>query len=109
MSKIEEKETMVYVKGKLTPLRQLEREYAEISIAGTRGNIKIIEVLTKAEKPLSKVDIANKANMSLGYTRDILKPLVKKKYVLEFRIGRARILYYLLTEKGLKLSEKIIK
>ena len=104
MSKEEEK---VYVEGKLIPVKELERKYPEISLAGTPGNIKVIETLTKAEKPLAKADIAKKTNISEGYTRDILKTLIKKKYVLEFRIGRARTLYYLLTEKGLRLSKKI--
>ena len=106
MSK-EEGETKVYVEGKLIPLKELERKYAEISLAGTPGNVKVIETLTKAEKPLTREDIAKKASMSAGYIRDILKSLLKKKYVLEFRIGSTRTLYYLLTEKGLKLSKKI--
>ncbi|MDH5266205.1 MAG: hypothetical protein OEW62_00850 [Candidatus Bathyarchaeota archaeon] len=109
MSKEEEKETKVYVEGKLIPLRELEKEYAEISIAGTLGNVKVIGVLAKAEKPLDYTAIARRTNMSQGYSRSILKSLAKKKYVLEFRIGRARTLYYLLTEKGLKLSKDITK
>jgi len=105
----EEKETKVYVGGNLIPLKQLEQKYAEISIAGTPGNIKVIEILTNAEKPLTREDIAKKANMSTGYSRDILKSLIKKEYVVEFRIGKARTLYFLLTEKGLELSKEITK
>src|SRR3990170_3159753 len=102
MSKEEQKEIKVFVKGKLIPLKDLEKEYPQISLSGTRGNVRVMDILTNAEKPLNKREIAKSAGLTEGYTRDILKKLIKKEYVLEFQLG-GRVLYYLLTEKGLKL------
>ena len=107
MSTEEKKETKVYVDGKLVPLKQLEKEYPEISLAGTPGNVRVMETLTKAEKPLNRKEIATRTKLSAIYTRDILKSLIKQEYVLEFQMG-GRTLYYLLTEKGLKLSQEIV-
>lgn len=107
MSVEEKKETLVYVKGKLVPLKELEKEYPSIVISSSSANVRVIETLTKAEKPLNRKEIANKANLSEIYTRDILKTLVGKDYVLEFQLG-GRTHYFLLTEKGLRLSKEII-
>lgn len=106
MSKEEEKETKVYVKGKLIPLKDLEKEYPEIRLSSSPANVRVVEVLTKTEKPLSRSEIAKSTNLSGGYTRDVLKRLVKHGYVLEFRLG-GRTSYFLLTEKGLKLFKQI--
>ena len=107
MSKEEEKkETKVYVDGKLVPFKELEKAYPQISLAGTAGNVKILNTLIATEKPLDRREIAKRTGLSEGYCRDILKKLMKKEYVLEFRIG-GRTLYYLLTERGLKLSKEI--
>ena len=101
----DEEETMVYVEGKLISVKELEKKYEKISIGKTPGNVKIVETLSEAEKPLSKTEISKRASLSQAYVRHILKTLLKKGYVLEFRIGRGRTLYYLLTEKGVELSE----
>lgn len=108
MSEEEEKKaTIVYVKGKLVPLKELEKEYPEISLASSPANVRVIETLTKAEKPLNRKEVAKKSALSEAYTRDILKSLGKKKYILEFKLG-GRTSYFLLTEKGLKLSKEIV-
>ena len=103
----EKKEVKVYVKGKLVPVKELEKEYPEISLASSSGNVRIMQILIGAEKPLSKEDIANKAGLSAGFTRTLLKKLTKNGYTLEFQLG-GRVLYYLLTEKGLRLSKEIV-
>ncbi|MFX0198662.1 MAG: helix-turn-helix domain-containing protein [Candidatus Hodarchaeota archaeon] len=69
--------------------------------------MQVIQELTEAEKPLSIKEIATRTNLSKIYTRGILKSLIKQEYVLEFKMG-GRTLYYLLTEKGLKLSQEIV-
>jgi predicted DNA-binding transcriptional regulator len=107
--KTEEKEIVVYVEGKLVPLKQLQKRYEDISLAGTPGNVKVMDVLVKAEKPLNKAEIAKRAGLSEAYVRDKLKVFLKGKYVLEFRMGKPRTFYYLLTEGGLKLSKEITK
>ena len=110
MSAKEEKaETKVVVDGKLISLKDLEKRYAEVVMAAVKGNVRIVETLLKADKPLTRHDVAKIANMSTAYASDILKRLAKKGYVLEFRMGRSRHKYYLLTEKGLKFSETVIK
>lgn len=106
MSKTEEKETKVYVKGKLVPLKELEKDYPQLVLAGTAGNIRVFEILSQAEKPLNRKEIAERTGLSTGYARDILKRLVKEDCVLEFQIG-GRTLYYLLTERGLEVSKEI--
>ena len=110
MSAKEEKaETKVFVDGKLVSLKDLERRYAEIIIAAVPGNVRIVEALLKADKPLTRHDAAKKANMSVAYATQILKTLAKKGYVLEFQMGRSKHKYYLLTEKGLRFSETLVK
>jgi len=105
----EKAETKVLVNGKLVPLKDLERRYAEVIIAAVPGNVRIVEALLKADKPLTRHDVAKRANMSAAHATNILKSLTKKDYILEFRMGRSRHKYYLLTEKGLKFSETVIK
>jgi len=50
-------------------------------------------------------DVAKEANMSKAYATTILGNLAKEGYVLKFQLGKGRYKYYLLTEKGLALSE----
>lgn len=101
-------EVKVYVKGKLIALKDLEKEYPQISLTGTPGRIRLIESLAKAEKPLTRKDIAERIGISSAHTRSLLKKLAKMSYVLEFHIG-GRTLYYLLTEKGLELAKDVMK
>jgi len=106
MSEKEKEEIKVYVNGKLMSLEDLTKEYPEITLSRSSGNTKVIETLTKTEKPLNRKDIAKRTGLSTAYARSILKKLVKEEYVLEVSFG-SRVLYYLLTQKGLKLSEDI--
>ena len=105
----QEQETKVLVSGKLVPVRELEKQYPELTIAGKRGNIKVLEVLLKADKPLTREDVGKEAKMSVGYAIDILKKMVKSGYILEFQIGKGRHRYYLLTEKGVKFARSVVK
>jgi len=107
--KEEEKETKVFVGEKLVPLKDLEKQYAEITIAGVHGNVKVVQTLLKATKPLTRHDVAKQSLMSTGHSITILKQLAKRGYVIEFRMGSGRHKYYLLTEKGLRFSKKIGK
>jgi len=101
-----ESETKVIVGGKPITLEELKKKYSAITIAGTPGNVRVMDVLATTDKPLDRRDIANKTQMTSGYTRDILKKLMKQELVLEFRMG-GRILYYLLTEKGFSFYKKL--
>jgi len=104
----ESNEVKVYVKGKLVRVSELEKEYPQISLAGSSGSKRILQVLVSTDKPLSKEDIAKKASLSAGFTRTLLKRLTKNGYTMEFQLG-GRVLYYLLTEKGLRLSKEMTK
>lgn len=106
MSEEEKKEIKVYVKGKLVSVKELEKEYPAISVISKPSNVRVIEALIKAEKPLNRNEMAKRTGLSTGYVRDVLKRLVKKGYVLEFQLG-GRTLHFLLTEKGVKLSKEI--
>ena len=76
--------TKVLVDGKLVPIADLEKRYSEVIMAAVPGNVRIVHVLLKADKPLTRHDVAKKANMSVAYVIDVLKKLAKKGYVLEF-------------------------
>jgi predicted transcriptional regulator len=103
----EKKEVKVYVQGRLVPIEELEEQYPEMSLATSSGTVRIVQALVGAEKPLNREEIAKKADLSEGFTRTLLKRLKKGDYALEFRLGGGKIFYYLLTEKGLKLSKEI--
>lgn len=105
----QEQETRVLVAGKLVPVKELEKQYPELTISGKRGNIKVLEVLLKTEKPLTRVDVGKEAKMSTGYATDIVKKMAKSGYVLEFQIGKGKLKYYLLTEKGAKFARNVVK
>jgi len=105
----EKAETKVVMDGKLVPLKDLEKRYAETIMAAVPGNVRVVEALLKADKPLTRIDVAKNASMSTAYATDILKKLAKKGYVLQFRMGGGRYKYYLLTEKGLRFSETLTK
>jgi predicted transcriptional regulator len=57
-------------------------------------------------RALSMEAIAEKIGLSKGFSRTLLKKLTKDGYVLQFQLG-GRTLYFLLTEKGVKLSKGI--
>lgn len=105
----EKEEVKVVVGGKVIPLKDLKKQYAELTISGVRGNVKLMQLLAQTEKPLTRHDIAKETNMTPGYVADRLKKLAKQGYILEFVMGKVRFKYYLLTEKGLDLLRKSTK
>jgi len=107
MNEEKEEETKVLVGGRLITLKTLKQKYADITIADTPGNFKVIETLEKTDKPLTRHDMAKITNMTPSYVASILKKLIEKQYITKFRIGRSKILYYLLTEKGYNLSKTL--
>ena len=108
MSEKEISETKVLVGGKLVTLEQLKQTYADIMVGGTPGNVRVMDTLSVADRPLDRDDVAKKAKLTKGYTRSVLKRLIKKDLVMEFRMG-GRLLYYLLTEKGFDFYKKMKK
>jgi len=102
-----EEEVKVVIGGKLVSLKDLEKQYADISISGAPGNVKVMQVLTKTEKPLTRQDIAKQVKMTVGYVASLLKRLVKQEYVLELEIRKVRNKYYLMTEKGFSFFKKL--
>ena len=108
MSDKEISETKVLVSGKLVTLEELKQTYADIMVGGTPGNVRVMDTLATADRPLNRDNIAKKAKLTSGYTRSVLKRLIKKGLVMEFRMG-GRILYYLLTESGFNFYKKMKK
>ena len=95
----------VWVNGKLVSLEELQEEYKSISVATAPTNIRIMEYLADAKKPLTRQDIAKHLKMTTGYTAGMLKKLVKNGFDLLFDMERSNYKYYLLTEKGFNLLQ----
>ena len=106
MNEEETSETKVLVNGKLITLEELKQKYTNIIVGETPSNVRVMDTLATADKPLSRRDIAQKIKLTRGYTRNVLKRLIKKGLVMEFRMG-GRTLYYLLTEKGFNFYRKL--
>jgi len=102
----ENKETKVLVGGELITFEQLKQKYADLMVSGTSGNVRVIDILATADRPLNRGDIAKNSKLTKGYARDVLKRLIEKGLVMEFRMG-GRTLYYLLTEKGFNFYKKL--
>ena len=96
----------VWINGKLVTLEELQEQFKAISIAGVPSNLRIMEVLSKAKKPLTRQDVAKEVKMTTSYTTTLLKRLVKEELVLEFDMEKSNFKYYLLTEKGYNLIKK---
>ena len=90
----------VWVDGKLVTLEELQEKYKAISVAGTPSNLRLMNVLLNADKPLTRRDISKEIKLTTSYTTTLLKKLVEQELVLEFDMEGSNFKYYLLTEKG---------
>jgi predicted transcriptional regulator len=97
-----EDKSKVWIDGKLITLDELQQKYKQISVAGPSSPSRIIEVLATAKNPLTRQDIADETKLTTGYTRTLLKKMVKQGLLIEFNMKRSNANYYLLTEKGIK-------
>jgi len=84
--------------------KDLKRKYSEIGLAKS-STVQAMETLAKEGKPLNRKEIAEKSGLSASQTANVLKPFVKKGYVLEFQARGT--LYYVLAEKGIRLCEDL--
>lgn len=89
--------------GRPLSKKEFKKKYSEIDLAKSSTSFQAIETLAKEAKPLNRKEIAEKSGLSSTHTANMLKPFVKKGYVLEFQARGS--LYYVLPEKGVRLSE----
>jgi DNA-binding HxlR family transcriptional regulator len=85
--------------------KEFEKKYSGMSLADSSDSAHTVETLAKSEKPLSRKEIAEASGSSSGHVANKLKSLVSNGYVLEFQVRGTS--YYVLSQKGLKLSQDI--
>lgn len=90
---------------RLVSKKDLEKKYSEIGLTDSSSGLEAVKTLAEVGKPLSRKEISEKSGLSNTRLAEVLKPFVKKSYATEFEVRGS--LYYVLTEKGLRLSEDI--
>jgi len=91
---------VVIIGGKRQTIADVQKTFAELEFTTTIGTAKVIDVLLNAQEPLTREQLAKKANLSIIYTVDVLNKLMKFDYVVGFHIGKRKTIYYALTETG---------
>jgi hypothetical protein len=91
---------VVIIGGKRLTIADVRQTFAELEFTTTIGTTKVINVLLNAQEPLTREQLAKKADLSTIYTIDILGKLMKYDYVVGFHIGKRKTIYYALTEIG---------
>ena len=91
--------------GRLISRKDFERKYSEIGLADSSTGSKTIATLAKTKKPMNKKEIVNGSGLSNSQVAQAMKSFVSKGFVTEFQVRTSA--YYVLTEKGVKLSQDI--
>jgi hypothetical protein len=91
---------VVIIGGKRQTIAEVQKSFAELEFTTTIGTTKVIDSLLHAQEPLTREQIAKKADLSVVYTIDVLGKLMKYDYVVGFHIGKRKTIYYALTETG---------
>jgi predicted transcriptional regulator len=91
---------VVVIDGKKTTIADVKKSYASLEFLSTPSAMSVVEVLLNSKEPLTRERIAKAANISVGYAIYVLNNLVKYDYVANFHIGKRKLIYYALTEKG---------
>lgn len=92
--------TVVYIDGKKTTVGEVQKSYAKLSFLSKASAMNIVKTLIKAKDPLTRDKIAKEAKLSVGYTIDLLNKLIEYGYVVPFHIGKRKLIFYAMTEKG---------
>ncbi|MGD0643384.1 MAG: hypothetical protein ABSA75_00585 [Candidatus Bathyarchaeia archaeon] len=95
--------TVVVIGGKKTTIGEVQKSYATVSFLSKLSAMKVVQVLLTAKEPMTREQIAEQAKLSTGYTIDVLKSLIKYEYVVPFRIGSRKLIFYAMTEKGFEM------
>ncbi|MCW4014871.1 MAG: winged helix-turn-helix domain-containing protein [Candidatus Bathyarchaeota archaeon] len=93
----------VYVNGALLTVNELKKQYQELSVSVPQKT-KIINILNKTTKPLTRKELANLVGTSSVSIAQALDRLISDGLIIDFKLGRR--LFYLLTEKGLIFCNK---
>jgi ribosomal protein S25 len=98
---------IVVIGGKKLSVSEVKKSFAELEFLTKVGAKKVVDVLVKAQEPLEREQISQRASLSTGYTVQVLKSLEKYDYVVGFHIGHRKTIYYAITEQGYNaLAEK---
>lgn len=92
--------TVVYMDGKKTTVGEVQKSYAKLSFLSKTSAMNIVKALINTKEPLTREQIAEKAELSCGYTIQILNNLIQYGYVIPFHIGKRKLIFYAITEKG---------
>lgn len=92
--------TVVVIGGKKITIGEVQKSYATVGFLSKHSAMKVVQVLLTAKEPLTREQIAEQAKLSVGYTIDVLKSLIKYDYIVPFRIANRKLIFYAMTEKG---------
>ena len=92
--------TIVIIGGKKATIAEVKKSYARLEFLSKASAMTVVNILLATKEPLTREQIATQAKLSVGYTIDVLNNLVKYDYVVQFHIGKRKLIYYALTEKG---------
>jgi DNA-binding transcriptional regulator GbsR (MarR family) len=91
---------VVVIGGKKTTIAEVKKSYANLAFLSKTSAMNVVSVLHNSTEPLTREQIAKQAGISVGYTIEVLNNLIKFDYVANFHIGKRKLIYYALTEKG---------
>ena len=92
--------TIVVIGGKKITVADVKKSYASLEFLTKTSAINVVNVLLNSKEPLTREQIAKRANISVGYTVEVVNSLIKYDYITNFHIGKRKLIYYALTEKG---------
>jgi len=92
--------TIVYMNGRKITIGNVKKSYAKLSFLSKTSAMNIVNILVRSKEPLTRELIAKKANLSVGYTIDLLNNLIQFVYAVSFFIGKRKVLFYAITAKG---------
>lgn len=92
--------TIVYINGRKTTIGDVQKSYAKLSFLSKISAMTVVSTIINSKDPLTRTQIAKQSKLSVGYTIDILNNLIQFGYAVSFHIGKRKLIYYAITEKG---------
>ncbi len=92
--------TVIYIDGKKTTVGEVQKSRAELSFLSKTSAMNVVKALLQSKEPLTREQIAEEAKLSVGYTVHVLNNLIRYGYVVGFHIGKRKLIFYAITEKG---------
>lgn len=101
-----EENLKIVISEKVYTLEQAKKKFRYVTLSNNPNVGRILSVLSKADRPLRRTEIAERVDISRVYTIRLLNDMIDGGFVAEFRMG-SRVYYYALTEKGHDTVKKI--